>query len=283
MNNLRHILLFLFVAQSFVNAQTSINDYKYITIPKQFEFQSSEDQYQSNSLTKFLFNKYGYTAFFEDDNYPEDLSKNKCLALKAKVNKLRGFLITKIQIDLIDCKGNIVMSSKVGDTKVKEYAKSYNLAIRGAFETFQFYDYKYEPSAQMLATAKVSEETSETEEIEKLKKEVEDLKAEKNTAMESSEGGIKTTAAKVIVANELIKNPSKNLEPLEMLYAQPIDNGFQIVDTQPKKVMVLLNSGIPDMYIVKGKDAVVYKKEGSWVYAEHSGDDLKLKVINLKF
>ncbi|MFT4804935.1 MAG: hypothetical protein ACI9YE_002150, partial [Psychroserpens sp.] len=69
----------------------------------------------------------------------------------------------------------------------------------------------------------------------------------------------------------------------EILYAQPIDNGFQIVDTQPKKVMVLLNTGTPNIYIVKGKDAIVYNKEGSWVYALYNEGNLELSVINLKF
>ena len=62
-----------------------------------------------------------------------------------------------------------------------------------------------------------------------------------------------------------------------------LENGFQIVDTQPKKVMILLNTGTPDVFIVKGKDAIVYKKNGSWIYALNSGNDLKLSDINLKF
>ena len=48
-----------------------------------------------------------------------------------------------------------------------------------------------------------------------------------------------------------------------MLYAQPIEGGFQIVDTEPKKVMILLNTDLPDTYIVKGKDAIVHKKDGN--------------------
>jgi hypothetical protein len=69
----------------------------------------------------------------------------------------------------------------------------------------------------------------------------------------------------------------------DMLYAQPITNGFQIVDTQPKKVMILLDTGTPDVFIVKGEDSIVYKKEGFWVYAVNSGENLQLSVLNLKF
>ena len=47
--------------------------------------------------------------------------------------------------------------------------------------------------------------------------------------------------------------------------------------------MILLKTGIPNVFLVQGQDAMVYQKEGSWVYALYSGADLKLSVINLKF
>ena len=45
-------------------SQKSLNDYTYVVISEQFEFQNEKDKYQLNSLTKFLFNKYGFHAFF---------------------------------------------------------------------------------------------------------------------------------------------------------------------------------------------------------------------------
>nr|WP_321237254.1 hypothetical protein [uncultured Psychroserpens sp.] len=298
MNKLRFLVLFLLAAHPFVNAQTSINDYKYIVIPKQFEFQKSEDQYQLNSLTKFLFNKYGYTAFFEDESVPSDFNQNRCLGLKSEVKKVKGsFLKTKIQIDLKDCKGNIVMSSQIGDTKEKDYTKAYNLAIREAFQTFQFTDYKYVPNENIIKESPTSQaiaiseekEREAQQEIERLKKEVEALKekeeVEKVAAIvEKPDEVIKVQEEKVKAAvEELSVIEAVETVKEDILYAQPIDNGFQIVDTEPKKVMILLDSGISDMYIVKGKDAIVYKKESSWVYAENSVNGLTLKVINLKF
>lgn len=297
MTKFRYLILILLAAQTIAGAQTSINDYKYIIIPKQFEFQKSEDQYQLNSLTKFLFNKYGYTAFFEDESVPADLNQNRCLALKSDVKKVKGsFLKTKIQIDLKDCKGNVVMSSQIGDTKEKEYAKAYNLAIREAFQTYQFVDYKYVPNEAVIGNTTsqidpISEAKNKEaqQEIERLKKEVEALKEKDNIEVAEAKQQPKTNANKT--QNESVKVATKALEAVEAveqvedytLYAQPISNGFQVVDTEPKKVMILLDTGVTDTYIVKGKDAVVYKKDGSWVYAENSGDNLKLKVINIKF
>ena len=54
-------------------AQKNINNYKYIILPTSFEFSKSEDQYQLNSLLKFLFNKYGYEAYFGNDDLPQML------------------------------------------------------------------------------------------------------------------------------------------------------------------------------------------------------------------
>ena len=47
--------------------------------------------------------------------------------------------------------------------------------------------------------------------------------------------------------------------------------------------MVLFYSSIPDTFIVKGRDAIVYKKEGLWILAENDGSNLNTEVINIKF
>ena len=51
------ILLVLTISINSVFAQKSVNNYKYIVVPHQFEFLRSPDQYQLNSLAKFLFEK----------------------------------------------------------------------------------------------------------------------------------------------------------------------------------------------------------------------------------
>ncbi|WP_204346327.1 hypothetical protein [Psychroserpens algicola] len=299
MNKFCYLLLLLLITQSYVTAQNSVNDYKYIVIPKQFEFQKYEDQYQLNSLTKFLFNKYGFTAFFEDESVPADLNQNRCLGLKSVVKKVKGsFLRTKVQIDLKDCKGNIVMSSQIGDTKEKDFAKAYNLAIREAFQTFQLMDYSYVPNENILqeSTTSIAVKMSEEKEreaqneIERLKKEVEALKEkEKLEAVEVETKPTEVTNSEP--KKEDTKKAVEALQPIEavdavkedMLYAQPIVGGFQVVDTEPKKVMILLHSGIPDTYLVQGKDAMVYKQKNTWVYAENDGKNLVVKGVNLKF
>lgn len=287
-----YIFSFLMIVHFSSIAQSSVNDYKYIVIPAQFEFLKERDQYQINSLTKFLFNKYGYTAYMQDEDLPEDLRNNRCLGLLADVIKENGFLKTKLRIDLKDCGGHVVQSSKVGETREKDFSKAYNLALRDAFETFQHMDYAYQPNESILSKAKpqteVSSNAKEQEEIARLKNEIKSLKEDKTepVALEKSMEQPKVTE---IPTNETLPkeaaptiNNSK-IQPTGMLYAQAIDNGFQLVDQTPKVVMILLPTGAKDVYSVKDKNAIVYKKKDQWIYSENDGNTVNETVLNIKF
>lgn len=290
MTKAHYVLLLLIVAHFNSFSQKSVNDYKYIIVPKQYEFLKEQDQYQINSLTKFLFNKYGYEAYMQDEELPNDLQLNRCLGLTSDVVKESAFLKTKLRIDLKDCNGNVVLSSKVGETREKEYAKAYNLALREAFQTFQHMGYSYQPNKNILAKASVplsDASDKKQEEITRLKEEIKSLKEDQVQTVE---------------INESPENPSKGQNPIEepmleekegatvetiaitndVLYAQPISNGYQIVDTTPKKVMILVNTGVKDVFKVEGKKAIVYKKGDIWMYSE-SGDIFEGKIINIKF
>lgn len=246
-------------------AQKSINDYKYILIPKSFEFSKSEDQYQLNSLLKFLFNKYGYEAYFAND-LPEDTKKNPCLALTADViNDDSNMFKTKLKIELKDCYSNVIITSKIGDSRLKEFEKGYNEAIRGAFETFQHMDYNY--VAQESVTETPEKEKQPIKEAAKVEEKKEVILAETKTEEKTEQ-----------TKTELLKNTST-----EIYYAQTITSGFQLVNSEPRVVMVLLNTSAKDVFIVKDKNAVVYKKKDKWIYSENNGITTSDKEVNIKF
>ena len=275
MTRILFLIAFSFLFQWNGMAQEKINNYKYIIVPNQFDFQKSEDQYQLNSLTKFLFNKYGYTSYLESDEYPSDLGANNCLALKAIVKEIKGgFLVTKIQIDLVDCKNRVIVTSQVGKSKMKKREKAYQESTRAAFITYQFFEYKYNGNAAKTE----STSTVETTKVEAITKPTPNVT---KVSEEKIETAVKPPV-KVVVKDQPISVPN-GAATKDVLYAQPIDLGYQVVDTEPKKVMILLYSGIDDTFIVQGKDAIVYKKGDIWVYAENSGKDLQVKGINLKF
>ncbi|MCW9036651.1 hypothetical protein [Altibacter sp.] len=133
------------------NAQKNISDYPYVVVPAFFEFLKEPDQYQMNSLTKFLLNKEGLNAVFETElpNIP------RCDALWADVELSPGFIWTRTYVILKDCNGNEVYRSGEGRSKFKEYKKAFQHSLRNAFEIF-------DPSAAVLDTASEISTTPKT-------------------------------------------------------------------------------------------------------------------------
>ncbi|MCB0445024.1 MAG: hypothetical protein KDC68_05120, partial [Gelidibacter sp.] len=127
-------------------------------------------------------------------------------------------------------------------------------------------------------TSKASATTSDGAEVSAANAEIERLKNElqKQKVLTKTETKTKQVEVTMIPKQQLS-------EAIETLYAQPIENGYQIVDTTPKKIMVLYASGVADTFIVKDKNAIVYKKDGLWIYAENNGSELKTEVLNIKF
>jgi len=160
------VIVLYFVTNTF--SQPNLNDYKYIIVPNSFDFLKSKDQYQLNSLTKFLFNKYGFTAIMEDEVFLQDLVDNGCLALRSDVEKLNGLFKTKLVVVLRNCKNEIVFTSEVGASREKDFKRAYNLSLRNAFKSFKKVNYSYSPNEGIVAE-RIKINTAANQEIEKLK------------------------------------------------------------------------------------------------------------------
>lgn len=261
-------------------AQTDWNQYKYVVVPMQFDFVKGKDKYRVNTLTRYLFKQKGFETLFDEQELPEDLFKNRCLAMYADVKRIRGgFFKTQLQIELKDCRGNVIIKSDVGRTKEKQYNIAYKIAIREAFKSFDILEYNYDASYELKEDDEVSEakpkEVTETPEVEVVEEKAEEVSEVKKAVedIETVVEDVKETAAEV---------KEEASEP-QLLYAQPIENGYQLIDTEPKKVMILLNTAAKDVYSVKGKDAIVFKRDGQWIYSENTGTSKIEKVLQIKF
>ncbi|MBQ4821470.1 hypothetical protein [Aquimarina sp. MMG016] len=156
---MKHILILgvvVFCSISFYG-QKSINDYKYVVVAEEYDFFEGKDKYQLNSLTKFLFNKYGFNAFLQNDEKPNDLINNGCLGLRADVKKGSGLFSTKLVVELRNCNGAIVFSSSEGKSREKEFKRAYQEALRDAFKSIQKLNYKYSEAASELENKVVIE------------------------------------------------------------------------------------------------------------------------------
>jgi hypothetical protein len=153
-------------------SQNSVNDYKYVIVPTKYDFLKEDDKYQVNSLTAFLFNKYGFLTVMKNDNYPGDLIKNNCLALTANVIKHKGMFITKLQVELRNCKNELVFVSEIGESREKDYKIAFNLALRNAFKSIEALEYNYQENVKIRTLESGNSNTEEDKtEIAKLKAE----------------------------------------------------------------------------------------------------------------
>ncbi|WP_147678225.1 hypothetical protein [Algibacter pacificus] len=267
----------LFITSAF--AQTELNNYKYVIVSKKFDFLKEANQYQLNDLSKFLFNKYGFEAFIEGEDYPEDLMRNRCLALDADLLKAPGMFKTKLTVELTDCNDRVVYTSQVGESRKKEFDKSYVEATRNAFLSFKDLDYKYEPKASQLSASTPQVVAAEkTKEIEKLKEEINTLKKEKAVEVVNETEAPEETSVTITEQVSMSESSATNV-----LYAQAIKNGFQLVDSAPKVLYRIQKTQLNEVFLVEGQSAIIYKNGNTWVLEHLENKVLTTETLNIKF
>lgn len=267
MLKIRITLAFIFLSFVSTFAQKSLKDYKYVIVPVKYDFQKSENRYRINALTEFLFKKEGFTVIMSDDNYPVDLSTNHCIALTAKLINKSNMLSTKLYYDLVDCNNNIIFSTNLAKTKEKDFERAFNIVIRKTFEDIIAQNYTYEPKDVTPEITAVPAVTKNA------KVETTPTKVETKTQNISS-----TNATAVVVATPMaVKKVDTNV-----LYAQEITNGYQLVDSTPKVVYIALKTSVKEVYLIKGSNGTISKKEGVWIAEYYEGDVLIQKELNIK-
>ena len=268
------IFIFL-IAISLNSQQKKINNYKYIIVLEKFDFLKHIDQYQTSSLTKFLLEKNGFTVFLSNETLPEDLMKNRCLGLTANVIDDSGMFTVKNIIQLKDCNNNVIYTSKVGKSKEKDYKKGYHEAIRNAHASMDDIQYSYKPL----------EESSIKKEIEVVKQEiivpVKKVLPVKKEIPVKIVSGINTVIPDPITKDNSIKTDIKF--NTNVLYAQAIENGFQLVNTKPALVFKVLNTKVKDVFIIKDKNGILYKNEDVWVAEYYNNTTLVVEKYQIKF
>lgn len=269
-------------------SQPNLNNYKYVIVPKKFDFLKDPNQYRLNELAKFLFEKNGFMAIMEGEDYPEDLTVNRCLALRSDVLKDSGLFKTKLNIELKDCNDSVVYTSQTGESREKDYAVAYNEAIRNAFEWLESLNYQYEPNENVAAIKSIEKpkDNSNQAEIAELRAEIESLKQEKEL-VKANTAEINDDADTFIHPKFRTKKPvvsEKSNKALEViLYAQATNDGYQLVDKTPKVVYKLIKTGISDLYLVENLSAIIYKKGDLWVLEHHNGNTLINETLHIKF
>ncbi len=266
-----------------VKSQSKTKDYKYIIVPLQYDFLKGKDSYRLNTQTRFLLKQEGFDVYFDEgEELPEDLFNNRCLAMYADVHKVKGtFLKTKLKISFKDCFGKTILESEEGATNKKDLDIAYKEALKRAFVTLNF------SKLQNTLTTE-PEVMEEVKQVVEVKKETKEITTEKDVVAEKiEEKEVSTPDTKEVntVEEKEVKKESvtSNTKTDIVYYAEKISGGFQLLDSEPKIVMVLLETASPDIFLVKDQNAMVIKREGKWVYSENKEGQLKEKPLNIKF
>lgn len=249
-----------------LSAQEQLNNYKYIVVPNQFDFQKEAGQYRVNGLTKFLLEKQNFTVLLEGDTLPEDAIQNNCLVLKTTAIDDSSMFKTKLKFQFKDCQGKVVYTTEEGESREKKYIVAYNEAVRNAFSSLSNFTHKYE--------VKKTENEAEEVIVTPLPKVTEAPLVE-----EVDEEEIDEEIEIEVPVEEVDQNISNNTLTAE---AFGVIN-YKLKNRQGQTVYTILYSGKEDFYIVKGKDAVIYKINGSWVIATNDNGTLQIKSIDIKF
>ena len=268
----KNILITLLMLGSVSLVFGQLNDYKYVVIPKKFETFKRENQYRTSTLMKYLFTNEGFAAMYEGA-FPEDLDADPCLGLTADLIDDSSLFSTKVSIAFRVCYGVVVFETQQGKTKTKDYEQAYREAISEAFGSFRGLNYSYNPKKEEKTEAPIT--VSFKDDVKSLEE-----APRADTTMVSEQ----ETEKPAVENQAAVIAPTMASEDKDVLYAQPIESGFQLVDTTPKVVYVLKSTSAPEVFLVtkEGKNGVVFKEGGKW-YIEFDEKGNKAKELNIKF
>ncbi|WP_026727888.1 hypothetical protein [Flavobacterium denitrificans] len=263
---IKFLLTVLFVsvvgfAQSAQSAQSSqaVNDYKAVIVPLKYDFLKSDNQYRMATISKGNLTKAGFQAFYANEELPAELN-DRCQLLYMDVKKDSGFLVTKLFVELKDCYGTVVYTSEIGKSKEKDYEAAYRESLNMAFISINGLHYKYSGKA----------------------------------VTPSGKAGMITAAPVAVAAvakpaqtpvQTAVATPVADITDPNLLYAQPTENGFQLIDKTPKVVMKLLKTSRPDSFIAikDGIQGSLNAKDNQWFFEYYQNDKLVSEKVSVKF
>lgn len=282
---LKKLLIFLLLFSLVKGySQQNLNAFKYVIVPKKFDAFKKENQYKTSTLVKFLFTKNGFNAVY-DDALPEELENNRCLGVLVSVIDESSMFTTKTALVVKDCSSKIVVTTIMGSSKEKEYESAYREALTEAFTTIKALGYQY--SAPEKGEVAITENVAPMIEKKQPKNKPDQAIVKQEATPENQlYKTVEPVASKIEKAEPEVKTtPVGERKDGNILYAQKISDGYQLVDSTPKIKLKLYRTSLPDVFTVKHEkdNGVVFKKDGKWYLEYVWGGQLKTEELNIKF
>jgi hypothetical protein len=214
-------------------------------IPQKLHCARGNEDFQLKYFLKLALEKRGFTVINASELTQEQ--KNRpCDFYYVDVVEDNKFMSTRLQIAVYDCQRHEITLSNFGVSKEKEYKKAYQLAFREAEKSLVIENLTIkQPEVKKDAVQKTSTLTS-------------------------------------IKFNEEIveKNELKSL-----LFAQPITNGFQLINDKPEIVCKIFNTSQAKIFMIqKSENFGIGFLEGNFLSIEYYKDNQLIKeVLEVKF
>ena len=253
-------MLFLFSVSTFSQSNNPIS-YKYIIVKSTFDFLKQVDRYRTSSFTKFLFEKEGFKVYLDNEQLPEELYYNKCKAMFVDIKDDSNLFYTKNFIELLDCNNNLIHTSQIGKSKLKDYEKTYRQSIRNAFSTFKNLDSVYTSFSSVKITKSIKKE-SNLEIVTKPK----EIKQEIIKPTENSSN-----------------SENKNNSGYSTLTAQDNSSGYQLLNTKNEVIFIILKTGNQNRFIIKNKNGSLINKGSYWLAEYYEDQKLITEKIKINF
>ena len=268
----KNVFLLLFM-MSGMSAWAQFDAFKYVVVPAQFEAFKQANMHKTSTLVKYHLDQRGYPAVY-DLGRPDELKRAPCMAVYTQFLDDSNLFATRVRLRFVDCEGKIVFETKEGYSKEKEYQVAYKEVIEEAFTSFDGMNYSYSPPAEPETAAGGPAETTQKE-VSAAGQEPEHPAAQENpTAPATASVAMRPADASPSGATEL-------------LYAQPIEGGYQLVDSRPEIRMLLMESSSgKDSYVavVDGASAgTVYREGDAWIHEYFKDGKVVRTPLNIKF
>jgi hypothetical protein len=279
--------LFIFALYTITGySQNTINSYKYVIVPERFSFSKENDQYGLNGTTKWMLMSKGFVVFMANEDLPQAVAANKCSVLRAEVVERKTFLSTNLTLFLKDCQGDTIFRSKEGKSREKEWQTAYNEALKDAFASLDAVPYKYDSTLSATPAATVTPTPTTTSSAPVLAP----SPAPPTSPTPTTTSPTPTPASSPAPPAPPVGTPAPPASPVPpvitgTLYAQVIPNGYQLVDTTPKKVLTLLKTSVADYFIAETgySGGIVFKKDGAWFFEYYKDDKLVSQQLQIRF
>lgn len=149
-----YTLLLLIAACITSTAQTltDLNNYKYVVVANQYDFQNSSNQFRFNEHIVFELKKKGFKAFLASKPMPKDMNKEQCNTLQLHLEGNTG-LFTKMQFFFKDCNGQTIYATEEVRSKTKDYQKDFRLCLLQTMQELDGFYHSYRTESNEVEEA----------------------------------------------------------------------------------------------------------------------------------